>query len=167
MTKACSLNAFFLLVVIVTGNYTDEEIALAKPWYVRDIEIGEVKLPISPVTALALAYGIFCMCQIFTDKVFAEASHILLTKENSEEILKQMQSKINNDPSKFASLASKHSECPSKQHGGSLGKFKQGVMAPPFDHAVFNKSNPVGTTIGPIQTHFGWHLIFIHKRRLE
>jgi len=167
MRRSISFLLLSRFLICIAASSPHEERALAKPWYVRYIEIGEVKLPISPVTVLVLLYGMFCLYQIFADKVFAEASHILITKENAEETLKQMKCKINNDSSKFVSLASKYSECPSKRDGGSLGKFKKGDMAPPFDLAVFNRNNPVGTTIGPIQTHFGWHLIFINKRRLE
>eukprot|EP00548_Thalassiothrix_antarctica_P019112 CAMPEP_0194179982 /NCGR_PEP_ID=MMETSP0154-20130528/13328_1 /TAXON_ID=1049557 /ORGANISM="Thalassiothrix antarctica, Strain L6-D1" /LENGTH=171 /DNA_ID=CAMNT_0038895515 /DNA_START=42 /DNA_END=557 /DNA_ORIENTATION=- len=156
------------LTSIRCNNSPHDDRVIAKPWYVRDIEIGDVvKLPISPVTLLALLYGLYCVYQLFTDKVFAEASHILVTTKDAEEILKQLKLKIKDDPTKFASLASKHSECPSKNDGGSLGKFKRNQMAPPFDRAVFDKNNPVGTTIGPVQTHFGWHLIYIQKRSLE
>lgn len=49
---------------------------------------------------------------------------------------------------------------------GLLGTFPKGAMVPPFDKAVFNPDTPVGTAVGPVQTHFGYHLIFIHDRKL-
>ena len=38
------------------------------------------------------------------------------------------------------------------------------LRVPPFDKAVFEKENKVGSCIGPIQTQFGWHLIWIEDR---
>jgi hypothetical protein len=43
-----------------------------------------------------------------------------------------------------------------KQIGGNLGKFHPGDTAPPFDQAVFNQQNLINTTIGPIETSFGY-----------
>jgi peptidyl-prolyl cis-trans isomerase C len=64
-------------------------------------------------------------------------------------------------------LAKQHSKCPSgKSAGGKLGTFRPGEMVPPFNKAVFDKENKVGECIGPIQTNFGWHLIWIEDRNL-
>ena len=43
----------------------------------------------------------------------------------------------------FASLAKKHSQCPSGRSGGSLGEFGRGDMVPEFDRVVFGDL-PVG-----------------------
>jgi len=37
---------------------------------------------------------------------------------------------------------------------------------PAFDKAIFTKENKVKEVIGPIQTNFGWHLIWIEEREL-
>ena len=41
-----------------------------------------------------------------------------------------------------------------------------GMMVPAFDKVIFAKENNIGEVIGPIQTNFGWHLIWIEERNL-
>jgi parvulin-like peptidyl-prolyl isomerase len=57
----------------------------------------------------------------------------------------------------FAQLAAKYSKCPSGRNGGDLGFFQRGQMVQPFEDATYNLD--VGTTSGPVQTQFGYHLI--------
>lgn len=156
----------FLFAFIGASDMEDERM-LAKPWYVRDIAIGGVSLYISPVGLAAIVYGVYTLVNVFVDHTFCEASHILMTSEDAEKKLKDVKKQIKNDPAKFAEAAAKHSTCPSGKEGGMLGKFKRNVMAPPFDRAAFDRKNEVGTVIGPVQTTFGWHLILIHRRRIE
>lgn len=144
----------------------NDESDMTKAWYVEYIHPS---LPISP---LSLVIAIFCLYNfynaLFVDPVYALASHILISGEDAKKQLKDMKREIGNDVKKFQALAGKHSACPSgKQAGGSLGKFGRGAMAPPFDRAVFDEENKIGTTIGPIETQFGWHLIYIHERRVS
>mmetsp|Transcript_5519 Transcript_5519/g.8005 ORF Transcript_5519/g.8005 Transcript_5519/m.8005 type:complete len:168 (+) Transcript_5519:37-540(+) len=166
MMKSLLLSLLTPIVYAYTRTSMDDERILAKPWYVRDIELGDTKIPISPVTLMAILIGLYFLIQTFTDRSFAEASHILV--EDDPDQLEKLKRQIGNDPKKFATAAEKYSTCPSgKSNGGFLGKFKRGTMAPPFDRAVFSPKNSVEETIGPIQTHFGFHLIYIHRRRLE
>ena len=90
--------------------------------------------------------------------VQAEASHILV---DTEAEAKQLLDSINNG-SDFAEMARKHSKCPSKSRGGSLGKFGRGQMVKEFDTVVFNEE--VGPVHGPVKTQFGYHLIKITSR---
>jgi peptidyl-prolyl cis-trans isomerase C len=39
-------------------------------------------------------------------------------------------------------------------------------MAPTFDRACFDPTSELRTTIGPIQTQFGWHLIYVQDRQI-
>lgn len=154
-----------LLLVVIKASQMDDERALAKDWFNEHIH---PMFPFTPTTVGCLIFAIYYLITSFIDYASAEASHILISKgENPEKTLKELKKEIKNDPAKFAALAKKHSECPSGQDGGSLGKFKRNVMAPPFDRAVFDPNIDVGTVIGPIQTSFGWHLIYVHKRRLQ
>mmetsp|Transcript_11361 Transcript_11361/g.18803 ORF Transcript_11361/g.18803 Transcript_11361/m.18803 type:complete len:170 (-) Transcript_11361:149-658(-) len=146
----------------------EDERVLARPWFNREIQIGSFWLPISPLSVVAMTLASYAFYSIFANHVFCEASHILLSTENAEKDLTDLKKEIKDDPKKFSTLAAKHSECPSgKSSGGMLGKFKRYTMAPPFDRAAFDEKNEVGKTIGPIQTSFGWHLIYIHRRRLK
>ena len=142
----------------------------AKVWYVKDtpLPFGRT-LPMSPVTLLAIGLGLFNVYRIFSATSWCEASHILLEEHNdkAKEALEAMKKDIGNDPVKFADFAKKYSKCPSKSVGGNLGRFKLGTMAKEFNKACFKPDSPVKTTIGPFETHFGWHLVFIHNRSLN
>jgi peptidyl-prolyl cis-trans isomerase C len=88
------------------------------------------------------------------------ASHILVkTEAEALDVLHKIVSK----ESTFEEAAKKHSLCPSKRHGGSLGTFSRGMMVPEFDAVCFDEKNKVGDIIGPVKTQFGFHLIRINK----
>ena len=88
----------------------------------------------------------------------ATARHILVDSEDACQALK---SEIEAGAD-FADIARQHSNCPSGQRGGDLGKFGRGMMVPEFDKVVF--SAEVGTVQGPVQTQFGYHLIEVTSR---
>lgn len=141
----------------------------SKPWYMRDTQIGGgMTIPISPVTFLIAFVALFNLWRGFHKKSSAVASHILIqshddaTKQKLDDLTKQ----IKNDAKQFAAMAAKYSSCPSNAQGGNLGKFYRGDMAPPFDRAVFDPNSKLEQTIGPIETQFGWHLIYIHERTI-
>ncbi len=58
----------------------------------------------------------------------------------------------------FSEMASTHSECGSRQQGGDLGWFGIGQMVPAFETAAFSLAD--GGLSAPIQTQFGWHIIY-------
>jgi len=59
----------------------------------------------------------------------------------------------------FIKLAKEHSVGPSSIKGGDLGWFKEGMMVPSFNDAVF--SMQVGTVSAPVKSPFGYHLIYL------
>ena len=141
----------------------------SRPFLTRDIEIGGVKLPISPTTVIIFVVSALLLYRTFTKASSAVASHILLegTTDDVKEKLVKMKSEIKNDAKKFAEYAAKFSTCPSGKNGnppGCLGKFNIGMMVPSFDKAVFSPKNDIGEVIGPVLTNFGYHLILIHER---
>lgn len=88
------------------------------------------------------------------------ASHILV---DSEELAAELIEKINKGEISFEEAARKHSSCPSKQNGGSLGEFKRGQMVPEFDSAVFSmEEGKISET--PVKTQFGYHVIKLDKK---
>lgn len=142
----------------------------AKPWYTKNVQIGGTTLPVSYVTVVVVFLSVFYLFyNLSGDGCFCEASHILL-QDQSDDTKKKMEGwkkKIGSDAALFAQYARENSTCPSKRNGGKLGKFPKHQMAPPFDRACFDPQSPVGATIGPIQTQFGWHLIYIHDRKIS
>jgi peptidyl-prolyl cis-trans isomerase C len=94
-----------------------------------------------------------------------KASHILFKfdSQDSEETKNQkrlelagLQGKIQQGED-FASLAEKHSDCPSSKQGGDLGYFDRGKMAKPFEDAAFSLGKNEVSEI--VETKFGYHLI--------
>lgn len=62
----------------------------------------------------------------------------------------------------FAALARSHSDdTGSKAGGGDLGWVAKGVMAAPFEQALF--SMRAGEIRGPVKTDFGWHVIQLRE----
>lgn len=109
----------------------------------------------------ALHMGLFDGLKRFTDR--ATASHILLSfAPDAEGRLQEMKTEIGNSPVKFAEFAQLYSECPSSSSGGSLGEFGRGSMVKEFDEVVFN--DELNVVHGPIETKFGYHLIYISQR---
>lgn len=145
------VGAISVAAVVVGDDEMDEDTMknarlLAKPWYVRNIQIGDRSLPVSPVTVAVLFLSIFYLILYWSGRqVYAEASHILL-KDQSEDAKKKLETwkrKIGKDSVLFAKYAKDHSDCPSKQQGGSLGRFRQNDMAPSFDTVCFDPKSPL------------------------
>lgn len=142
----------------------------AKPWYTRQIQVGNAELPFSYTSVMIAFMSVLYLYYSWaTTQSFAEAAHILLSDpaDTTKAVLEEWKKDIGSDFTKFAKYAKEHSECPSKQAGGNLGRFRKNDMAPSFDRAVFDKDTPLKTTIGPIRTPFGWHLIYVHSRQLS
>ena len=89
------------------------------------------------------------------------ARHILVAEEaEAKKIIAEL--KKSGD---FAALAKKYSTDPSgAAQGGDLGFFRQGEMVPEFATAAF-AMKPGETTLVPVHTQFGWHVIKLEERR--
>ncbi|KAL3941252.1 MAG: hypothetical protein SGBAC_004371 [Bacillariaceae sp.] len=138
----------------------------AKPWFLRYIEVGGTTLPFSPVTGVIFFVLFANLFNILFNSWWAEASHILIEdpSPNTKKMLEAMKKDIGDDYKRFGEYAAKYSQCPSKKAKGDLGRFKAGAMAPKFDKMIFDPKSQLETTLGPVQTQFGWHLIFIRAR---
>ena len=145
----------------------EEARAFYQPSYLKNIVINGSELPINIVTTIILVVGAAILLHTFTRKTTAIASHILIDdhSDKTKQTMEEMKKDINNDPKIFAEYAKKYSTCPSgKTNGGNLGTFALGDMVPAFDKVVFSPKSKVGVIYGPVHTHFGYHLILIHKK---
>lgn len=61
----------------------------------------------------------------------------------------------------FAELAAAHSEGPTKDRGGYLGRFKRTQMVEPFADKAFSMA--AGEISDPVKTQFGWHVIKVES----
>lgn len=62
----------------------------------------------------------------------------------------------------FAQLAERHSEDVTRKTGGDLGIFPRGKMVPAFERIAFSLSP--GEVSEPVETEYGWHLIWVDER---
>lgn len=86
-----------------------------------------------------------------------KAKHILVTHQyEAEDLIKKL-----SEGEEFSELARKHSKCPSAARGGDLGEFGRGRMVKPFEDAAFGLT--VGRVSAPVQTQFGYHLIYRYE----
>lgn len=92
--------------------------------------------------------------------VEVRARHILLeTEEAAKDVITAL-----DGGGDFEALARERSTGPSGQNGGDLGYFERERMVPEFAEAAFTQE--VGTyTKSPVQTQFGYHVIFVEDRR--
>lgn len=67
------------------------------------------------------------------------------------------------DLSQFERLARECSNCPSAQHGGSLGQLGRGETVPEFEQALFNGAY-TGLYPQLVKTRFGFHILAVDRR---
>jgi len=88
-----------------------------------------------------------------------KASHILVySREKAEQIAEEIQGGLS-----FEEAAEKYSSCPSRERGGDLGYFSDGMMVPEFEKAAFAMEK--GEISAPIKTQFGYHLIKVFDKK--
>lgn len=98
------------------------------------------------------------IAQIKSDEY--KASHILVEEESvAKEVIEKLAA-----GQAFAELAKEYSVGPTSVNGGDLGWFQPQNMVPEFSDAVAKLEKGESTT-APVQTQFGWHVIFLEDTR--
>ena len=92
---------------------------------------------------------------------------VVMTEAEAKAKIEELKTTLDATPekeraAKFAALAKKHSDCPSRQVGGDLGEFGRGVMVPAFENVAFALN--VGEISAPVKTPFGYHLVMSTQR---
>ena len=134
------------LVDKVTSDVTEPAEAEVKKYY--DEHPDEFKQQES-----VMASHILVSTQGVTDE-----AELAAKLESAEGLKKQL-----DEGGAFDELAAQHSDCPSKQNGGSLGNFGRGQMVPEFEKAAF--AQEVGAIGDLVKTDFGYHIIKVTERQ--
>lgn len=125
---------------------------------------------ISPVIADTDGYAILKLGKTREGELSVKASHILVcylgaerctdqkyTKEEAKAKAQEIFDAAN--ASNFAALAKEHStDLSNNEKGGDLGFFPRSAMVPEFAEPAFTAK--VGEIIGPVETPFGYHIIY-------
>lgn len=88
-------------------------------------------------------------------------SHILLA---SEKKARRLKARLDQDELNFEEGVERYSDCPSKAHQGDLGWFAPGVLPSGFEQAVWQA--PIKQVSQPAKTEFGWHLFYVHNKKV-
>ena len=109
-----------------------------------------------------------------TEETEVQADHLLicfqgktgcesgLTREQALEKINRLKEQAT--PANFKDLVKQNSTEPgARDSGGELGWFAKGAMVKPFEDEVFKQ--PVGTISDPVETDFGFHLIYKQDER--
>ena len=96
------------------------------------------------------------------------ASHILIKGADARAKVAALRAELadaGDAPAEFARVARRESMCASAANGGDLKEFGPGKMVAEFDEVLFcEPPPPVGAIIGPVDTQFGAHLIYVAER---
>lgn len=106
----------------------------------------------------------------FVSQDLMELKHILLGADPEDEekratakaAAESLISKLVESFDQFEALANEHSDCPSKETGGSLGQITQGQTTPEFEAAVFELEE--GLAKDPVESRYGFHVVYIDKK---
>lgn len=96
----------------------------------------------------------------------AHVYHVMLrTEADAKEVFASLRTVPSERllPAFKAAAAAKSIDPGSSQAGGDLGVIKEGTMVRPFEKAAF--STAPGRTSGPVQSEFGWHLVYVASAR--
>ena len=96
------------------------------------------------------------------EKLSSDPTYDQIAQSKAQEVL----SKVRKNPEAFADLAKEFSDDPgSKDKGGDLGYFNQGVMIPEFEQAAL--ALEIGQISDLVKTQFGYHIIKLEDKKVS
>ena len=97
-------------------------------------------------------------------------SHILLIAPEEAVIRAETEAKargliaeLDGDVSRFAEFAERHSDCPSREAGGRMGKLRPGQSVPELERAL-ERLTPGEIAPAPIESRYGYHIVYLEAR---
>jgi peptidyl-prolyl cis-trans isomerase C len=97
-------------------------------------------------------------------------SHILLmapeeplARQEADGKARELLAELGGDVGRFAELAARHSDCPSRDKGGYMGTLRPGQAVPEFERAL-DRLTPGQIGPAPIETRYGFHVVYLHAR---
>ena len=126
--------------------------------------------------AAGLIAACLLACFIVPDYIFykqrqesiptATVSHIQVdTKEEAEQLKTIIKDgDLEGEYSRFCTAAQVRSTCDSKKKNGYLGKIYLGSLELPPEFVDLCFFEKIWTTVGPVKTEYGYHLIFVTER---
>ncbi|MFT7299962.1 MAG: peptidyl-prolyl cis-trans isomerase C [Porticoccus sp.] len=106
----------------------------------------------------------------FVSQDLMEIKHILLGADPEDdekrgvakEAAQALISRLVESFDQFEALANEHSDCPSKETGGSLGQITKGQTTPEFEEAIFELEE--GLANEPVESRYGFHVVYVDKK---
>ena len=106
----------------------------------------------------------------FVSQDLIELKHILLgadpedeeKRATAKEAAHSLISALVESFDQFEALANEHSDCPSKETGGSLGQVTRGQTTAEFEDAVFELEE--GLAKDPVESRYGFHVVYIDRK---
>jgi peptidyl-prolyl cis-trans isomerase C len=106
----------------------------------------------------------------FVSQDLIELKHILLgadpedeeKRATAKEAAQSLVSALVESFDQFEALANEHSDCPSKETGGSLGQITRGQTTAEFEDAVFELEE--GLAKDPVESRYGFHVVYIDRK---
>jgi peptidyl-prolyl cis-trans isomerase C len=100
-----------------------------------------------------------------------EAAHVLIPASPDDPVARhealtraeELLAELRLAPERFADLARRHSACPSRESGGSLGQIRNGETVPEID-AWLDRLAPGTLADRPVESRYGFHLLRLDQR---
>ncbi|MCB0710779.1 MAG: peptidylprolyl isomerase [Ignavibacteriae bacterium] len=136
----------------------------------RDLVHAKVGDLLGPYPTESESLFLYVAAEAPSTDTIIRARHILLRTGGDGEIetesllafMRELRDSIDSEEEFMTSARVYSVDDMSAQIDGDLGYAARGLFVPEFDSALF--SAPVGKVVGPIQTRFGYHLIWVNER---
>lgn len=147
---------------IAAGGEAEEDAAIAA------LLAAEIRIPTPDETARRRWFA--AHPERFGRPEAWEASHILIAADpevpaeraSAAARARDLLGQVRAAPWRLADLARLHSDCPSREDGGDLGRIARGSTVPEFEAALAGAASG-GLLPEPVATRYGLHVVHLHR----